>query len=98
MLTISPKLGSLLTRTTKTPDLETALWKVLSEYVEMKILALKKTTTQLEEKWNMSFDEFSQRSRSKTLDKDIYSWETEQDFWAWEQALTLLEHYETLES
>lgn len=98
MLTISPKLGSLLTRATKTPDLETALWKVLSEYVEMKTLALKKTISQLEEKWNMSFDEFSQRSRSETLDKDIYSWETEQDFWAWEQAVTLLEHYETLES
>jgi hypothetical protein len=95
---MSPKMGELLTRATRTPDLETALWKVLSEYVDMKTSALKGTIARFEQKWGMSFDEFSRRTRERTLDKDAYSWEVEQDFWAWEEAATLLKHYETLRS
>jgi len=96
MIAISPKLGGLLTRATQTPDLETALWKVLSEYTDMKIATLTTTITQFEQKWDVSFSEFTQLCREGTLDGDIYSWDVEQDFWAWEQATTLLEHYEAL--
>ncbi len=98
MLTISPKLGELLTRATQTPDLEAALWKVLSEYVAMKIAALKETIAGFEHKWGMPFEEFSRRGREGTLNHDAYSWDVEQDFWAWEQAVTLLEHYQALRS
>lgn len=98
MLSVSPKLGELLIRTTQTPDLETALWKVLSEYVDLKIAALNETMAELEQKWQMSFDEFSKRLHAGTLDKDSYSWEVEQDFWKWEQAVTLLRHYQTLKA
>jgi hypothetical protein len=45
----------------------------------------------------MSFAEFSQRCRDNTLDGDAYSWEIEQEFWDWEQAVTLLEHYKSLQ-
>jgi len=98
MISMSPRLGELLTRATQTPDLETALWKVLSEYVDMKIAALKETVARFEQKWGMPLAEFSQRCREGTLDGDIYSWDVEQDFWAWEQAATLLTHYEALKS
>jgi hypothetical protein len=98
MIALSPRLGVLLTRTTQTPDLETALWKVITEYVDMKIAALKENIAQFEQKWNMSFDEFSSRCRDGSLDKDVYSWDTEQDYWNWEQAVTLLKHYEALRS
>lgn len=96
MLAISPKLSQLLTRATQTPDLETALWKVLSEYIELKTEQLNQAIARFEEKWGMSFDEFARRSAAGKLAKDTYSWEVEQDFWQWEQAVTLLEHYQTL--
>ena len=94
MIVISPKLGELLTRTTQTPDMETALWKIVSEYLDFKIAALRETVSQFERKWNMTLDEFSDRCREGTLDQDAYAWDTEQDYWAWEQAVTLLKHYE----
>lgn len=69
---------------------------MLSEYVDMKIATLKETVARLEQKWGMTLAEFSQRCREGTLDEDVYSWDVEQDFWAWEQATTLLKHYEAL--
>ena len=96
MVTLSPQLGVFLTKATQTPDLETALWKVLLEYVELKREALREQITQFEGKWEMSFEEFSRLCREGALQADPYSWEVEQDFWAWEQAVTLLRHYETL--
>ncbi len=96
MISVSPKLGELLIRTTQTPDLEAALLKVLTEYVDFKIAALSQTITELENKWHLSFDDFVQRAREGTLGQDAYSWEVEQDFWKWEQAVTLLKHYQAL--
>jgi len=98
MVTVSPRLGEFLTKATQTPDLETALWKVLSEYVELKSKALREQIAQFEQKWGMSFEEFSRRCQEGTLQTDPYSWEVEQDSWAWEKAVTLLRHYETLRS
>jgi hypothetical protein len=96
MLTLSPRLGELLTRATQTPDLETALWKVLSEYVDLKVAALTETNQQFEKKWKVSFDEFVRRSHDNTLGKDVYGLEVERDFWEWEQTVTLLQHYKAL--
>jgi hypothetical protein len=96
MVTLSPRLGEFLTKATQTPDLETALWKVLLEYVELKRKALREQVAQLEGKWGMSFEEFSRRCQEGSLQADPYSWEVERDFWAWEKAVTLLQHYETL--
>lgn len=59
MVTMSPQLGVLLMKVTETPDIETALWKVLLEYLEFKTRALKEQITALEQKWGMSFDDFS---------------------------------------
>jgi len=98
MVTLSPRLGGFLTKAAQTPDLETALWKVLLEYVELKREALREQVAQFEGKWEMSFEEFSRQCREGSLQADPYSWEVEQDFWAWEQAVTLLRHYETLEA
>jgi len=96
MLTLSPRLGELLTRATQTPDLETALWKVLSEYVDLKVAALTEANQRFEQKWKAPFAEFARRSRDNTLGQDPYSLEVERDFWEWEQTLTLLEHYKAL--
>jgi len=98
MVTLSPRLGELLTKATQTPDIEAALWKVLSEYLDLKSDKLSEQIAEFEQKWGMSFEEFSRRCKERELEKDAYSYEVEKDFWEWEKALTLRRHYEALRS
>ena len=98
MVTFSPRLGELLMKTTQTPDMETALWKVLSEYLDLKSDKLSGRITEFEQKWDMSFEEFSRKCKKKGLEEDAYSYKVEKDFWEWEKALTLRRHYEALRS
>jgi len=95
--TISPRAGNLLARVAETPDLDTALWKVLSDYIHLKIQSLQNEVRQFETKWAMSFDEFSEKFGSNALPVDSYAYDVESDFWAWEQAETLLQHYKSLQ-
>ena len=97
-ITMPPRIGALLTQVTETPDLETALWKVLSEYIDLKIGILRQRTQAFESKWEMTFAEFSECCEAGTLDQDTYAYAVESDFWEWEQAETLLQHYEALQA
>jgi len=92
-LTISPRSGRLLTGIAETPDFEAALQKILSEYIELKIERLEQDIQDFEAKWGMSFPEFAERCEAGTLGRDPYDYEVEKDFWEWEKAVTLLEHY-----
>lgn len=92
MIAISPKMGEFLTKITQTPDLEAALWQVFNDYVSLKTKSLRETIAEYEQKWGMSFDEFSRHIQEETLKVSPYSWEVEQDFWEWERAETLLRH------
>jgi len=96
MIAVSPKLGEFLTQATQTPDLETALWRVVSEYLSMKNEAINREIGGFEAKWQMSFVEFVRACRDDTLGRDIYSYDVEKDYLAWERAMTLKRHYETL--
>jgi hypothetical protein len=93
---VSPRVGALLTRITETPDLDTALWKVLAEYVDFKTQALRQQVRTFEQKWGMPFAEFAQCVETETLGQDPYTYEVESDFWEWEAAETLLDHYVSL--
>jgi len=97
-ITMSPRVGTFLLQITETPDLETALWKVLSEYVGLKTELLRERIRAFESKWGMTFVEFSERCEAGTLDQDTYAYKVESDFWEWEKAETLLQHYEALQS
>jgi len=97
-LIISPRAGKLLTSVAETADLETALWKVLSDYINLKVQSLQDEIAQFESKWGMSFAEFSEKFGADSLPVDSYSYEIESEFWAWEQAETLLQHYEAFQS
>lgn len=92
---VSPRLGMLLTQIADTPDVETALRKVLADYLRLKTGALQAQIDSFEEKWGMSFTEFAQACEEGTLD-DAYSYEVESDYWEWEEAETLLHHYDSL--
>lgn len=97
-LSVSPRIGTLLTRITETSDPEAALWKVLSEYMDLKTAVLRQRIQAFESKWGTTFEEFSKRCEGDTLGQDPYAYEAERDFWEWEKAETLLRHYETLET
>ena len=96
-MAISPRAGVLLTKMTETPDLETALWKMLSEYTDLKTKVLRQQIEAFESKWGGTFEEFSERCQSGTLGQDPYAYEVESDFWDWEKAETLLQHYGALQ-
>ncbi len=95
---LSPRIGALLTQVTEVPDLEAALWKVLSEYIELKIARIEQRIQEFESKWGMTFTEFAERCEKGTLDEDPYSYDVESDYWEWEAAETLLQHYESLQA
>ena len=97
-MTLSPQAGLLLTKITDTSDLETALWRVLHDYTALKTHQLRQQITAFELKWDMSFDEFARRCEQGTLTQDPYAYDVESDYWDWEKAVTLLNHYEGLQT
>lgn len=90
MLTLSPRVGELLLEVTQSQDLEEAFWKVLRDYVDLKVASLSADIDQLEEKWGSTFAEF----RDKT--QGDYTYEVESAFWEWERLETLRSHYQAL--
>jgi hypothetical protein len=93
MPSVPPKLGASLLEATQARDIDEALSKMYAEYLALKLKDLQATTRQFEEKWDMSFQEFKQSLREETLPKDSYDFDTERDFWKWEEAETLKAHY-----
>jgi len=97
-MAISPRAGLLLTKIAETPDLETALWKVLSQHIDIKTRLLRQQVKAFESKWGLTFEEFSEQCEAGTLEQDPYAYEVESDYWEWEKAETLLQHYEALQA
>ena len=93
MVSVSPRIAVLLNQVTATPDLESALLKVLSEYIDLKVAQFDGQISAFEAKWGMTFAEFSDRFENDQLDQDSYSYDVEKDFWDWEKAETLKKHY-----
>lgn len=96
MQAISPRLGELLVKTTRSRDIDDAFRRVFSEYLALKIASLVEVIKGFNEKWGMDFNEFKKNIKSNTLKKDAYAFDVEQDFWEWEEAETLKRHYEEL--
>ncbi len=46
----------------------------------------------------MNFEEYKSNIVKNTLQNDRYSFECEKDFWEWEEAITLKNHYETIKN
>ena len=96
MSIMSPKLSEVLVKTTQSKDIDDALNKIFSEYLELKLKKLQQTIEEFEKKWNMSFEKFNKGIKENTLKADIYSFDTEKDYWQWEEAVTLRKHYEEI--
>jgi hypothetical protein len=96
MPAISPKVGEFLIKTTGSKDIDDAFSRVLLEYLELKLKYLVEIINDFQKKWEMNFDEFKKRSKEGMLKKDVYSFDTERDFWQWEEAETLKKHYDEM--
>ena len=96
MPAISPKLGELLIKITHSTNLDDAFHHVFSDYLELKLTNLKGVSEKFQKKWGMRFGEFKRHLDEGTLKEDAYSFDTENDFWQWEEAETLKEHYEQI--
>ena len=96
MPAVSPRLAEFLVKTTGAKDVDNAFQKVFSDYLELKLKSLQETIESFHNKWRMSFEEFKEKVKAGKLGSDAYSFDTEQDFWRWEEAETLKKHYEAL--
>jgi hypothetical protein len=90
MVALSPQVGELLLQATQSQDLEEALYKVLREYLDLKVAALAAEIGLLEKKWECDFAEFREKTKAD------YRYEIETDFWEWERLETLKAHYQAL--
>ena len=87
-------MGKFLIKATQTADLETALRQILREYFLLKLKELDKELEKFENKWEMTFDQFKEKCEKREIDKDIFSYEVEKDFWDWEKAETIKRQYQ----
>jgi hypothetical protein len=65
MPVMSPKLSEALVKTTLSKDIDDALNKIFSEYLELKLKRLQQTIEEFEKKWNLSFEKFKRRIKEK---------------------------------
>jgi len=97
MPAISPRLGEFLVKATKARDIDDAFTRVFSEYLTMKIMKLVSISEGFKKKWCMDFDEFKDSLNADSLKEGSYAFDTERDFWEWEEAETLKNHYEAFQ-
>jgi len=93
---ISHKLADFLIKATMAKDVRDAFDTVFGEYLKLKLMQLDETDSAFRQKWKMTFEEFGRRIKDGSLEKDPYSFDVEQDFWKWEEAVTLKQHYEEM--
>ena len=96
MPVLSPKLSEILVKSTHARDIDDALNRIISEYLDLKLSSLEKQIDQFEQKWNMDFEHFKIQLKNKTLKADSFSYDVETDYWEWEEAETLKQHYSTI--
>ncbi len=96
MPVMTPKLSEVLIKTTHSKDIDDALNKIFSEYLELKLKTLLEAIDGFQKKWGMSFEEFKRHFKEGNFKEDTYSFDIENDFWQWEEVETLKKHYEEI--
>ena len=67
MISVSPRIGVVLSEVAQTPNLETAMWRILTEYVDLKTRELREQARTFEVRWGMTFAEFAERLKTDRL-------------------------------
>ena len=88
------QLKKLAQEITGRNDPTEALEEALRSYVEERLSRYRITISRLENKYGLTYETFRQK-----LSKELpLSWEHEQDYMSWEEALTNLEYFERIAS
>ncbi|MFN8490951.1 MAG: hypothetical protein U0350_25380 [Caldilineaceae bacterium] len=95
-MVVPSKMGMMLTELADTADLEAALRQVITDYLHLKLSILREQVHGFQKKWGMTFAQFADACEHNGLSVDAYAYSVESDFWEWEEAQTLLAHYEAL--
>jgi len=98
MLAMSPKLVETLVKATYARSVEDPFDRVFSEFLDLKLNHLEQLIGEFRSKWGYSFEELKVRMQKGSIDIDPYSFEAENDFWQWEEAETLKEHYTSIKN
>lgn len=96
MPVLSPKLSEILVKSTHARDIDDALNRVISEYLDLKLSSLDKRIDEFKRKWNMDFEHFKSNLKNQTLKVNSFSYNVEYDYWEWEEVETLKQHYNTI--
>jgi len=98
MPVLTAKLSEALVKATFARDVNDAFNKVFSEYLVLKLNQLQQIIDGLQKKWGTDFKEFKKKINENKLSQDTFSYDVEKDFWQWEEAETLKEHYNDIKS
>ncbi len=90
---ISTHLTEKILKLTNAADLEQSLKMLLPEFLKLKIYFTKQQIAQYEMKWNMSYEEFEQKS---TEMPDSFTFEVEQEYYDWGEKVALVQHYKKM--
>lgn len=78
---------------TQADSLNNAIDIVFKDYIKYKLYYLKNENNRLEVKWNMSFEEFENKS---TEFSNGSSYEIEQEYYQWEAIITELDYFKNM--
>lgn len=95
-LILPPHIAEGLMRIAKERRPDVALLTIIHDYLNLKLEVIDLRLKKLEEKYGMGFEEFEEACRDGTLNKDVYSYEVEEDYRLWEELVTLKRYYEEL--
>ncbi|MGE5341966.1 MAG: hypothetical protein ACM3SY_10865 [Candidatus Omnitrophota bacterium] len=96
MPVISANLSEALIKATLVRDIDEAFNRVFTEFLDLKLNQLDLIISRFQKKWNSTFEEFKKNVKENQLKEDPHSYSVENDFWQWEEAVTLKEHYDDI--
>ncbi len=88
---IASKLSKQIFNITKKSDLEQSLKMIFPEYLKLKIYFIKFQIAQFEMKWNMTYEEFEEKTEEIP---NAFSQKTEEEYYEWGEKMALLKHYQ----
>ena len=95
-VSLSNPIYEILQQTAGNSDINGALSKILKDFFQLKIHALKEKISVYETKYGMSFAKFEETCRNSDI-KDPYTYGIEKDTWDWEASITEMEDLLELE-
>ena len=98
MPVMSAKLSEALVRATLARDISDAFNRIFTEFLDLKLNQLESIIKGFQKKWGSTFEEFKQDIKENRLKEDAHSYNVENDFWQWEEAATLKDHYEDIKT